>query len=251
MENIIEQLFDYQADLMRRLGSRDLIPKYPIDIQSKLGQEIIRSYLEKAHEEMMEAAAELENLNELSFSVASPDPEDLVEVRLAFNTELIDALCFILEVFIFAGLDGSTFSRLASDVLQLSRKEDITTSMFAMAASRNRENYTSDKTTRVIMPGDFDPAIALQFISPYSTLDYSIHLHHYHRAVFKLTSLLKNKPWKQSLREVNGEHFYTNLVEILGQYISLVQYFGMSPEAMLEIYKEKYDINIQRIQENV
>lgn len=61
-------------------------------------------------------------------------------------------------------------------------------------------------------------------------------------------NLLKNKPWKQSVRETDPEQFKYNLIEVWEAYIYLCKVIEVGPKKLHQLYFRKSQINKNRQQ---
>ena len=54
---------------------------------------------------------------------------------------------------------------------------------------------------------------------------------------------LKNKPWKQTEMETDKEHFIEEIIDGFHFYIELMQWIGLTPDKVFELYSQKSRVN--------
>lgn len=60
-------------------------------------------------------------------------------------------------------------------------------------------------------------------------------------------NVLKNKPWKQTLREFDGVLFSMRFSKFLVSLSQLFLELGMTDEVLLAVYEKKHQVNVSRI----
>lgn len=64
--------------------------------------------------------------------------------------------------------------------------------------------------------------------------------------LYEAINLLKNKPWKQSFRETDGDEFYKELADFWHFIIETMIYAGMTPPVIQQYYFKVAESNDQR-----
>jgi NTP pyrophosphatase (non-canonical NTP hydrolase) len=95
--DMLEQIFQKQAELMDKLIMADKLPEAPIDVTSKHGQRLIKELIWAQVEEMAEASFILKNRTHRFTDHTDVDFEH-------FTEELADSLAYFIEICIFVGI---------------------------------------------------------------------------------------------------------------------------------------------------
>lgn len=136
------------------------------------------------------------------------------ESREAFMEEMSDVLHFLTELTILTGLDPV-------DIIPIQPTGEIDTLDYLFI------HYVVDK---VDLTKPLNTELVTEFISNLGlTMNY-----------------LKNKPWKQSLKETDLDGFFNSLIWTWEVYIKLASSVGFTSEILYEAYMDKNSINKNR-----
>lgn len=95
--DMLVDAFWRQFEFMEMLRDRDLMPEFPVDITSKLGQRIIKETIFNMFEEAFEASYTLKNR-------AHRVTDDRQIDQAHYREEIVDAFSFFMEVCLLSGI---------------------------------------------------------------------------------------------------------------------------------------------------
>lgn len=128
------------------------------------------------------------------------------------NEEIADVLHFLLEFCILAGVE-------ADDILLVGPGEE-----------RLEEVLSASQTDPLVFP---DPDTNLRFTI---------------LAALRVADILKNKPWKQTLKDLDWDEFLDRVRAVWYWYGASVRTLGLTAEQLFAEYERKEEINYNRIQ---
>ena len=99
----LQTIWDEQITFMRLLQVRRGFPAFPVDLESRAGQRLVKEIAQDAVGEVFEALVHLKNAK-LHRATDMPALD-----RAAFVEELVDALKLLFEVMILSGVDLNEF----------------------------------------------------------------------------------------------------------------------------------------------
>lgn len=96
----LEDIFEKQKQFMEELRLNEKLPEWPIDLQTKMGQRLIKETIFNMIEELAEASFTLKNkVHKLS--------DDRAVDLDHYREELGDALAFFIEVCVLSGIGAN------------------------------------------------------------------------------------------------------------------------------------------------
>lgn len=193
------------------LQTRDV----PVEIDSPEGQARIKDFCWRAIEEIAEA---FEVLGDCAFDA---------HARKHFREELADALHFLAEACILAGLNLSATTTPDQDGLDLIYGE-----IFSLGLAQSDDL----RTVAIVQPGLHDD-VKIAFA------DFATH-------IGIACNFLKLKPWKQTHVLTDKTRFYTQLRKSFIYFIRLCIYAGLGPQELVEMYSRKSQVNKFRQESN-
>lgn len=96
MADKLDEVFNRQTEFMQLLREHDRLPEWPVDLQTKPGQRLIKEMIWNMTEEMAEASFTLKN------RVHKLSDDRTLDVD-HYKEELGDAFAFFLEICILSG----------------------------------------------------------------------------------------------------------------------------------------------------
>ena len=269
--NHLERMFQLQKELMEHYIKIEGLPKYPININNKIGQSVLKDFSSRVIEETAEGyestSLALELLNKVGFnkSLLTDDDKQMILNHLQnSNEEQADAIAFYLELFIYAGIDEEviltvvnelfkqnlTCSDLLSKLMMIG--SSITTEMGVLEPSKDLSCW------ELLSSSDFENHDKWLKVSSYIPAFHhnSIRFHEdtESRMLWEVTyhlnlgrNYLKNKPWKQS-GEMTNEKLY--IIEILlgfVKYLGYLSVMGFTPDTLYTLQYKKNQVNHFRI----
>lgn len=255
----LKRMFDLQKELINDYVKIEEMPMYPISMNSKPDQLLIKDFIGRVVEELAEAMEshllmiEMLNKNEL----------DGIESHLQnFNEELSDSLHFLLETMIYINLDYEDVVSYYDVLLTKAKMKDtfwyggqdpLKTAM-AFAKQVNALKFLTPKlweTSFKVIPDD---KVKDEFLRGGRVIDPDYHMQMevmmwkvvYHLNISR--NFLKNKPWKQSHMVTDSARFHMEIMEAWLAFFNLMDFLGMTPDSLFLIYFKKNKVNAFRIQ---
>jgi hypothetical protein len=246
-----------QKNLVAQYITIEGLPHYPVDLQSKSGQKLIRDFSARYREEMDEAYEQLELA---LFSASINHLEDAKQHILAYQEEIADTKHFILELLIYAGLDVEDIEFLLLQYAEqhglenLIEKEDAICSLFNMGEFLNQKN----KPWFIHPSGQFQIFSKVEvregiylggghLISEETLEKHALFMHQITYKLSKAIRMLKNKDWVQTEKPVNFNYFATHLSETLIILFQYLAYAGFTRKGIVSLYHDKNSTNQERI----
>lgn len=251
----LESIYGLQKELLNHYIGIEGLPQYPIDVNSKKNQVILKDFTGRVIEELGEGYESMVEVNRLGttnqYFMTKPNEvlvnnEDWRMTRAHIqniNEELADALHFMMELMVYANIE-------AEDILTYLNKlgfkaEDLDRVMvYGSNLIRNNES----RGYRISSADTKDICTHVGWEASDSLLDdYSIQLWDITYSLSISRNCLKNKPWKQS-GELTDENTYQKLlcesfVKLMGFYYRV----GYTAKTLYETYYLKNLINQFRI----
>lgn len=247
----LEALIYLQKQLLVDYQKIESLADYPIDINTKSGQTLIKDFIARVIEECGEAMESYYQANTKISNGHSPKTahNDLIN----FNEELADALHFFLELLIYVNFhtDEHFSPFLLSKAEHLKVKivpGGDTISNMAILAKVEAKLAKRTKHYTISIPLDIaDLAPGGRSFSDkiINTMEVTLWKMVYYLQISRNT--LKNKPWKQTQMLTDVKVFYAYLAEALYQFMLFNTLVGISPLALLKIYALKNKVNRFRI----
>lgn len=258
--NSLCTMLEGQKDLLGHYIKIEGLPNYPIDIQDKRGQKVLRACVDRMIEEMSEAFTELKEVHNLA---AVNQVREARKALIAYNEELGDAHHFFLEFLLFAGITDDNSGELCQQIINDHDhfvgfyKEDRTWKfMLNVGGFINQQQNRS--TVNIIKPDRFiiateDEALENPLMSAGRRISQDLLAEH-GEALWDVvhygklaTNLLKNRDWNQTDRMVNGAKFQHAVAYFALAWATYLQFAGVGEIALVNIFKHCYEKNLDRI----
>lgn len=234
------------------------LPQYPVDLNTKAGQAIIKKFTGRFIEELSESYSELENA--LSNAQIN-NIEEAKQCVVRYNVEVADAWHFLLEIIIYSGydvynIDGMLHKYISNNSGHLSnfyKENSPVETLLILGKYFNDHNALITYPPglfRIFTPGDLqlNPScyggnnLNMEALKTHAYLLWEVT-----HTLNKLTNLLKNRAWKNSEPELNALGFEDGLTEVLLVWGAYLNYAGFTEQSILLAYKEKNDVVNERI----
>ena len=254
----LEEIYKLQKELMDPYVKIEGLPQYPIDINQKANQKLLKEFIGRVVEELAEAFECYDSL--LMGRQVNKTRDELLPLVKDFNMEISDALHFFVELLIFSNIEPvdiqNYFDILLSDNDLSGSAYDsdniLTTSLFY-------GNYLNIQMgTPKFSYGGYQ--IYVQEQGPYNenmrggNQISSDRLDELKSQFWDITytlnlagNSLKKKPWKQTEVETDEQGFQNLLMEAYIRLFRMLSFIGMSELSILTVYKTKNTINQERI----
>jgi dimeric dUTPase (all-alpha-NTP-PPase superfamily) len=251
----LEGLFDLQAKLVDGYIAIEKLPTYPIHLDSRPGQALIRDFLGRLSEELSEAYEEYEKIHYILLNNQSK--RDIPKLVHKANEEWADCMHFYLEVLLYSNIDAYTIEKY---VERLAQEGIIFDSLISDEPLQSLLNYTRHENikegfyirqSRVITLDDREwDADLLTYgyksyyadsLEPMAILSWNcIH------TLNKAQNCLKNKAWKQKDQKTNVAKYHESLMIAFIHFLRLTDFVGLDKLGILENYQYKNQINLKR-----
>ena len=202
--NILAAIFKRQAELMDKYhhieAESGLMQTMdcPVNVHSKNGQARLKDFSWRVTEELMEA-----------LEAWRDNDKD------HFEEELVDALHFLVEQHILAGISPDDY---------IARWNTASTPLSHLY-------HVLPNTATMLPPTDAIPVLMVEVIEQMGLA----------------MNCLKNKPWKQTHMLTDVEKFKSHMILAMHRYITLVREAGLSPVDLYNLYFRKSKVNSFRV----
>lgn len=246
--NSFKDMFSLQKELLDKYMGIEGLPYYPIDINTKSSQKLVKDFCGRIIEELGEGyESYVEMLTR--FNRGTPI-EDLIPFLQNFNEEIADALHFWLELMIYSGHEIDSIAKWL-DPINLAPGKDLLEMSLEMGGFLVNSELMFKKfvSKKVIKDKDLNDL----FLCGGRDLSTEI-LNEYRKLLWDITywlqllrNTLKNKPWKQSHMMTDMELYEVYLSSAFQALFKFLYFAGFSKESIYEIYYKKNKINQFRI----
>lgn len=276
----LEKLYELQKDLMKDYLRIEGLPDYPIEINSRKGQVVLKDMSARVIEEMGEGyestgyALEILDrygFNPLSIQDKKPDDWKMILNHLQnSNEEQADAIAFYLELLIYSNVGPEDIYDYVENII--AKKYPISSNNFERDMQHLMDlGYILLEKRFGYEYGLLDNALYRVISSSYIGEEYlKVHSYtpgfnnlswefhdteaklcwevSYHLSVAR--NFLKNKPWKQSGEMTDEQAYQSEIVLGFIEYLGYLKFVGMTAESAYELRFKKHMVNKFRIRSN-
>lgn len=269
-EKYLEKIYELQKELLDEYVKIEGLPPYPVNINSKKSQVLIKDFVGRVIEELAEGyESMLEVVNITKENKFFFGDVTVSEIQRAVNhlqnvsEEMADAMHFMVELLIYSNIQPEDINAYIDKVMPVIKSSNIIRRSMnvgiAMLSISNDDNGTTTggyvdlvaKMKRVnyeLYPdGDDDRdwelyqaghnVNELDFIQRKKDLwDVTYHLN-------LARNFLKNKPWKQSQMMSDEIRYQEQIVLAFIKMMGLFANIGITPENLYHIYFKKNMVN--------
>lgn len=269
----LEKIYELQKELIDHYVKIEGLPPYPIDVNTKKSQVIIKDFVGRVVEELAEGYESMVLIDQLStknlswsFNYNSIEFGQCLNHLQNVSEEMADAMHFMVELLIFVNIQpedilnyiaketGDKFDNLFRNVGNYNNVIDI--AMKYGCALFIRELDINVKGVNLLEVLDSDD---LEDIELYQAAH--IYNHYYYiqfkEALWDVTyhlniarNFLKNKPWKQSQMMTDEVRFQAEIVRGFIKMMGAFALIDITPENLFHIYFKKNRANAFRIRSN-
>lgn len=272
-ENKLKTLFELQRELLNQYVKVEGLPNYPIDVNTKNSQTILKDFIGRITEELAEGLESLDNIlmvkdkfNDVTMS-GEHYKGTVLPMLQNFNEECADALHFNLELLIFSGItEENVMDYVHSNIMNISDTEysiscghrqptDWLKSLVDIARMKIDNNSLLDWK----FP---DKASAIPIILQEDIHEYNPGCRILNDQIFKNLMLmyancslclnvarntLKNKPWKQTHMRTDESKFRALIIEGFIKLLEFLVFAGLDEDSIYYLYFKKNQVNQFRI----
>lgn len=251
--NALGKIFELQCELLRDYIKVEGLPEYPLDVNTRSSQVIIKDFIGRIVEELGEAWESYESMIHLwgNLDLLGVEKRNLMVSHLQnFNEEISDALHFFMELLIYSGFSlenvrgwvykyTHTGVDILHDLIEKGRDNSI---------HESRSLYSSFYTIVIS-----DSELKDEFLRGGRNLslvykrEASIMLWDITYSLQIARNTLKNKPWKQTEMMTDESLYEKKISEAWLKFFKFLAYSGFSAESVYNIYYKKNMVNRFRI----
>lgn len=276
----LEEIYEMQKGLLEGYIGIEGLPKYPVDINTKASQTLLKDFTSRVIEELSEGyesfqlVSECFEKNQLKIIQEDGNIPEYVEVLNHLqnaNEENADAMHFFIELLIYANIQPED---IKSYIVKVYNKKLVDDDILGLAMSTGYELLEGSgdifkeylRNTRDLLLEynnilDRDNPLIKGFNgklltggSMYNQNDYYVQ---YPYILWKIThhlniarNFLKNKPWKQSQVMTQELKYQSELVKAFIYFCGYLSWLDMGSEDVFYIYFKKNHVNRFRQKSN-
>ena len=258
----MQRIYDLQIEVLTEYQKIESLPDWPIDLEDKENQVLVRDFASRFIEELGEAFECVENIVELipdyiKLKGKGGDTSDIEKMMLNrlydFNEELSDALHFMIELNLFSDIPVQDMVNYA-DAMDLActcdeYNMDILYFLKAGVSLIADRKDLRPQETPIAIHNDKSP-----FIRGGRLMNKEV-MNNIAKLMWEITyevkiacNQLKKKPWKQTDTKSNVVKYRRKIMMANFKLFSLFKYLGMDSKCVFEVYYRKNRINLHRIQ---
>lgn len=267
----LEEMYRLQKSLIDHYINIEGLPPYPVNVNSKESQVLLKDFTGRVTEELAEGYEShvlvQSMIEKVGMNIDLMEEEEynkMISHLQNLNEEIADAVHFMLELFIYANIYPADILGWIAKKHQeeygvkLSTDPDILNMAMNLGFSNIMTYYSRDLMVRGVNLawglGDKDIDNILRYIP--GGRDYSSDLIDNSRKVlWDITyalgisrNCLKNKPWKQSGVMTNEVLYQSKLVEAFVYMMGYCKLLGMTSSDIYYLYFKKNKVNQFRIE---
>lgn len=255
----IGQMFSMQSTIMKEYQKIEDFPDWPLSLELRENQKLIRDFKERFVGELGEAFADMIMLQAL----VSSNQMSAKSFCKQFNGEIGDATAFLLEIMIFAGIGEGEIQQWMEAHVQdnpqfaaLIKVENVLASLYAYGFFLNQqEGHIIDDERNLyvvlsmndILKGDNQEWLGCRRINTEFCNEVSQFLWWITFQLGQAVNQLKLKPHTQAENVGNIMGFKDGLIRTFVMYIQLMQYIEKSEKSLYYSYYLTYVKNMERI----
>ena len=284
----LEKVFQLQESLLEKYLDIEKLPKWPININNRQSQRIIKDMSARVIEELGEGYESttlvLQMLTELGYNLDYPygnkwsndKYRQLLNHLQNSNEEQVDALAFFINILLYSniGVDDIkeyvVYSGLNKTEYLDIPKEQISTSYLMIVGLDILQDRFSDSkeckrhTWKIISENIFE-CYSLTYDDYLKVTSYTPAFHSiswdfheveakmcweisYHLSVAR--NYLKNKSWKQTDEITDEKRFQEEIVIAFLELLGYFKYIGFNADTLLQLRYKKHLVNEFRINSN-
>lgn len=276
----LEMMYLLQKELMEGYIKIEGLPKYPLNINNKRAQVVLKDFSARVTEELAEGYESthiaIEILKKAGFNMSKLNDKEfnmLLNHLQNSNEEQADATAFFIELMIYADIEPSDIftlikeeNLLPEDVVEYYQREpegllEALMIIGVVLLNRNNSNLVDlPLRFRVIYPELFESQEKYEEVSGYIPAFQELsNVYHeaepimlwdvcYHLGVAR--NYLKNKPWKQSGELTDEKPFAREVIYGFIKYMGYLSYMGFTPQGLYNLFWRKNQVNKFRQKSN-
>jgi hypothetical protein len=245
-----EELFKLQKVLIDYYVGIEGLPPYPLEINAKKSQDIVKDFCGRIIEELGEGFESY--LTMMDMFHHGQLEEEMVPHLQNFNEEVSDAIHFWLELMIFSGFEVNHLRKWLETDWEVSfRNPDLLAEYLKLGGYFVEKTLPMHRIPKRMVIKDKDlkddflrggRALSGVLCNQMKVFLWDIT---YHLQIARNT--LKNKPWKQSHMITDLEQYETSMKKATYALFTFFYFAGFDKQALYHIYFKKNKVNQFRI----
>lgn len=264
----LEKIYELQKKLLDSYITIEGLPSYPIDVNTKSSQVILKDFVGRVIEELAEGYESHILVKDIvesvgtNISLLSQEKYDQMISHLQnLNEEQADAMHFMVELLIYSNIQPEDIKswilkKAKEQNIFVKESNDIISMAMILGHYQNDKDYdhtdflhttflpieSSDEVLRYIPGGiEYNENILSDNRKSLWDITYALNI---------ARNCLKNKPWKQSGVMTNEVQFQSLLVEAFVYMMGYYARIGIDSQEIYYLYFKKNCINQFRIKSN-
>ena len=272
-DNKLKTIFSLQKELLNHYQKIEGLPKYPIEVNVKASQVILKDFIGRITEELAEGLESLDKILMVKdkYQDVTRSGEHykgtVVPMIQNFNEECADALHFAVELLIFSGVDEDMvmsyvhtyIMNLEADEYSIEDGKRVPTDWLQLLVKAARSRNSRNGMLEWSFPEKMDamPIILAEDMEPYNPgcrrLDDTVYknlmlLYANCTLAFNIArNTLKNKPWKQTQMKTDEANYRMLIIEGFVKLIEFFEFAGLTEDDIYFLYYKKNMVNKFRI----
>lgn len=272
-DNKLKTIFSLQKELLNHYQKIEGLPKYPIEVNVKSSQIILKDFIGRITEELAEGLESLDKILMVKdkYQDVTRSGEHykgtVVPMIQNFNEECADALHFAVELLIFSGVDEDMvmsyvhtyIMNLEADEYSIEDGKRVPTDWLQLLVKAARSRNSRNSMLEWPFPEKMDamPIILAEDMEPYNPgcrrLDDTVYknlmlLYANCTLAFNIArNTLKNKPWKQTQMKTDEANYRMLIIEGFVKLIEFFEFAGLTEDDIYFLYYKKNMVNKFRI----
>ena len=267
----LKDIFNLQKGLIEEYIKIEKMKKYPLNVNLKDNQTLLKDFTSRVIEELAEGyeslgkVAGLTEKNQLWFQdYSSKEYQEMLGHLQNVSEEFADALHFFVELLVYINIDEEdirgyidkyVFKNMSEDTLEgksilswcmiagdsllyADGVIDYDTKINPMDLLRNLDSNEGDR--KLLQMGRFYHKVVFTEQLPKILWDVTYHLN-------LSRNFLRNKPWKQSQVFVNEQGYQEEVISSFLRFMGVFSFFNISDSEVFYLYFKKNQVNQFRI----
>lgn len=269
----LEKIYELQKELIDHYIKIEGLPQYPIDVNTKKSQVIIKDFVGRVIEELAEGYESMVLIDQLSiqnlswsYKYSSMDFNQCLNHLQNVSEEMADAMHFMVELLIFVNIQpediiafikretGDKFNTIIGTVGNYNNILDI--AMKYGCALFSQELDIANVGVNLLRVEPTTDLTDIQLYQAAHVYNHSFYVQ-FKEALWDVTchlniarNFLKNKPWKQSQMMTDEIRFQAEIVRGFIKMMGAFALIDITPENLFHIYFKKNRANAFRIRSN-
>ena len=257
----LQEMYDLQKELIKPFQGIEGLPDYPLDVDTKENQALLKDFIARIVEELGEAFQEFEILYGL-VNEKDKDVDKMLVHLSKLNEEVSDAMHFFLELLIYINIGDSSvwaYTEKIMSQLNLNLEADALENILKVALHHNQLNgrvhwnaqsaYHIGTLYSLSGEGVDEFLRGGRKIGPEQLINQKILLWEITYQLQLVGNQLKNKPWTQTGKPTNVDMLQEAAVQAFLHFFCWLSYMGHTPKSVYTVYWKKNQVNQQRIKD--